>query len=105
MSLVACSCYVLHCDRCGAALSDEGMQLHFTDSDPAGESLVEVAEGCGWTSDGAGWHCEDCPWLASVCELCRTDQHSLCEDPDCSCALQALTPGQGTLPFGEGPDA
>jgi hypothetical protein len=104
VSFVSCTCVVLHCDGCGAALSDEGTVLHFTCSDPSEASLVEVAEGCGWTTDGGAWHCGECPRLSAfVCEACEAGQHSLCEDPDCACALQAPPPGQGTFPLGEAP--
>jgi hypothetical protein len=106
MSLLACvcACFVLRCDGCGVALADEGSELHFTDADPAGASLVEVAESFGWTTDGGRWHCGDCPRLdEAVCEPCQAGQHVLCEDPACACALEAPLPGQGTFPFGEAP--
>jgi hypothetical protein len=87
------------------ALSDnEDLQLHFTPADVGGETLVEVAQGAGWTTDGTCWHCERCPALTDpVCEPCRAGDHALCEDPECACAAQAPSPGQGTLPFGEAP--
>ena len=98
MSFEPCACFVLRCDGCGAVLADEFV-AHFPTVDPGDPGLREQAWGCGWTTDGERWHCERCPELRSaVCRACLVGDHLVCEDPDCACALAALTPGQDVLP-------
>jgi hypothetical protein len=98
VSFHARTCYVVRWDSCGAALGGD-WEVHVPTADPATSELVEEAEESDWTTDGERWHCEDCPPLRpSVCRPCRRGFHSLCQDPDCTCARKAPTAGQGVLP-------